>query len=69
MVHIFGRELDVIQDFESRRPAPGVIAAQHTGVDEQDLATEAIADACPFLNRMSRNDMIRTSMLGIGDCI
>ena len=49
----------MILDFERRRPASRVIAAQHTSIDQEDLATEATPYGSAFLNRVARNKMIR----------
>jgi len=41
LVHNIRRESAIILDFERRRPASRVIAAQHTRIDQEDLATKA----------------------------
>src|SRR5690242_369557 len=40
LLHVLGRELCAVLDFESRRPSPDINAAQHAGVDQEHLAPE-----------------------------
>src|SRR6185437_6133745 len=63
LANIFCRKLGIAADFQRRRPASWVVAAEHTGVNQEHLVAEPWPDAPALLRGVSRNNV--RNMVGI----
>src|SRR6266850_3699565 len=52
LVQIHTDEFGIAADFQSRRPASGVVAAEHAGVDQEHFVAKARPDATTLLHRV-----------------
>src|SRR6267143_6108037 len=59
LVQIHTDEFAIAADFQSRRPAPRVVAAQHAGVDQEHFVAKARPDATTLLHRVPYHNVCR----------
>src|SRR5229473_3262290 len=59
LVQIHSDEFGTAADFQSRRPASRVVAAQHAGVDQEHLVAKARPDATTLLHRVPYHKVCR----------
>src|SRR6266850_1753641 len=59
LVQIHTDEFAIAADFQSRRPAPRVVAAEHAGVDQEHFVAKARPDATTLLHRVPYHNVFR----------
>src|ERR1700741_3743298 len=59
LVQIHSHKFGTAADFQSRCPASRVVAAEHTGVDQEYFVAEARPDATTLLHRVPYHEVCR----------
>src|SRR6185369_16810923 len=57
LIRVIGRESSIAADLQSRGPAAGVVAAEHSGVDQEHLVAETRPDSPALLHGVSYGDV------------
>ncbi len=59
LIHILGDEFCAAADFQSRGPTPGIVAAEHAGIDQEHFVVKAGPDAPSLLHRVADHNVGR----------